>query len=165
MALSSFLQELVQAVFEFLLEDIELELLAHCMLVNKSWVYPAQLCIFHTIALGVGLQGGLALRLLEILCLGPIQNLYPVFHELLIKSPHLVSYIRTLHLALPPLQSEIHPDPDFTVLSANDWRKIKEYLLDILHLLRGKGLMSLGLFPCEPGTNTFYLQPSISDII
>jgi hypothetical protein len=81
--------------------------------------------------------------------------MYPIFHELLVKSPHLVSHIRTLHLGLPPLQSEIHPDSDFAVLSADDWRKIKEKLLDILHLLRGKGLTSLGLFPCGPGTHTF----------
>jgi hypothetical protein len=113
----------------------------------------------------VGLQGGLALGLLEMPPLGPIRNLYPIFHELLVKSPHLVSHIRTLHLGLPPLQSEIHPDSDFAVLSADDWRKIKEKLLDILHLLRGKGLTSLGLFPCGPGTHTFHLQPSISDII
>ncbi|KAF8130090.1 hypothetical protein K438DRAFT_1788759 [Mycena galopus ATCC 62051] len=118
----------------------------------------------RSMSLGVGLQGGLALGLLEISPLGTtIPNLYPIFRELLEKSPHLAAHIRTLHIGLPPLQTEI--PPYVTALSAGDCAIIQESLLSVLRLLQGKGLMSVGLFPCGPERHTFHLQPCIADLL
>ncbi|KAF8151214.1 hypothetical protein K438DRAFT_1865083 [Mycena galopus ATCC 62051] len=83
--------------------------------------------------------------------LGPIINLYPLFHNLLVNSPHLTCHIQMLHLGLHPLQSEI--SASIAALSADDWAKIEEFIVDFLPLLCGKGLESLGLFPCGPGIN------------
>ncbi|KAJ7930588.1 hypothetical protein B0H13DRAFT_2309537 [Mycena leptocephala] len=115
-------QELIHSALEYLSEDIES--LSQCALVGQSWLYPAQSCIFRTISLGVGLQDGLALGLVDMPPLGPTINLYPLFHNLLVNSPHLACHIRTLHLGLRPLQSEI--DASITALSADDWAEIEE---------------------------------------
>lgn len=95
--------------------------------------------------------------------LGPTINLYPLFHNLLVNSPHLACHIRTLHLGLRPLQSEI--DASITALSADDWAEIEECIVDFLPLLCGKGLESLGLFPCGPGIHVFQLQSRICTML
>ncbi|KAF8190688.1 hypothetical protein K438DRAFT_1935617 [Mycena galopus ATCC 62051] len=154
-------QELIHSALEYLSEDIES--LSQCALVGQSWLYPAQSCIFRTISLGVGLQDGLALGLVDVPPLGPTINLYPLFHNLLVDSPHLACHIRTLHLGLRPLQSEI--SASIAALSADDWAKIEECIVDFLPLLCGKGLESLGLFPCGPGIHVFQLQPRICTML
>ncbi|KAF8207892.1 hypothetical protein K438DRAFT_1814545 [Mycena galopus ATCC 62051] len=127
-------QELIHSALEYLSEDIES--LSQCALVGQSWLYPAQSCIFRTISLGVGLQDGLALGLVDMPPLGPTINLYP---------SSAISYI--------------------AALSADDWAKIEECIVDFLPLLCGKGLESLGLFPCGPGIHVFQLQPRICTML
>ncbi|KAJ7616813.1 hypothetical protein DFH06DRAFT_1145397 [Mycena polygramma] len=74
-------QELIQAILELLAEEDPYSLPC-CALVNRSWVQPAQSCIFNTISLGVGVQKGFALGLMEVPPLGEATNLYPHFRDL-----------------------------------------------------------------------------------
>jgi hypothetical protein len=99
-------QELVKAFLEFLLEEHP-ESLHHCALVSRSWLHPAQSCIFSTISLGVGLQDGFALGLVDAPPLSSATNLYQSFSALLATSSHLAGHVRTLNLGLRPLQSDV----------------------------------------------------------
>ncbi|KAJ7486551.1 hypothetical protein FB451DRAFT_1167976 [Mycena latifolia] len=148
-------QDLVECTLRYLTDDPEA--LHQCALVGHLWQQPAQAQIFHTISLGVGLQDGFASGLLELPPLGPVQDLYHSFHDLLAESPHLAPHIRVLNLGLRPLQSEI----PLNTVSYGSWNLIEDSIVKFLPLLQG--LKSLGLFPCGPSTHTYHLQSCIID--
>ncbi|KAJ7800221.1 hypothetical protein B0H13DRAFT_2390535 [Mycena leptocephala] len=143
-------QELIDAIIDYLADP---EDLSRCALVGRSWQSRAQSHIFHTVFLGVGIQGGFASGLVEIPPLGADFDNFRSFRKLVEGSPHLALRIRNLKLGLPPLQSE------YPAQRSASWQIIEDSIVGCLPLL--KGLDSLGLFPCGPSTHTFHLQPHI----
>ncbi|KAJ7807721.1 hypothetical protein B0H13DRAFT_2386265 [Mycena leptocephala] len=89
-------QELIAAALEYLRD--EHESLLQCALVDRSWRYPAQSSLFHTISLGVGVQDGSAPGLVDMPPLGEALNLSRKFLDLLLESPHLALQIQTLNV-------------------------------------------------------------------
>jgi hypothetical protein len=151
-------QELVDATIDCLTDISDL---MHCALVARSWSHRAQSHLFREISLGVGMQGGSALGLVEIPPLGTDFNNFPAFHDLLQRSPHLGGYVRTLNLGIPPLESELRPLWDYPLFSPHSWQAIEAMVIAFLPLL--SCLDFLGLFPCGSGTHTFHLSPKIMD--
>ncbi|KAJ7159721.1 hypothetical protein C8R46DRAFT_1224292 [Mycena filopes] len=147
--------ELTDNVLDHLSDEFDLEALSQCALVSQSWRYHAQSAVFRTISLGVGLQGGFGLGILEVPPLGEVLNLFQRFHDVLVASPHLASHVRTLNLGLQPLPSEVLLD----ALTPNSWHEINHHVAEFLPLLHS--LESLGLFPCGPNTHTFQLAPKL----
>jgi hypothetical protein len=148
-------QELIDATIDCLTDP---EDLSRCALVGQSWRPRAQSHIFHVVSLGIGIQGGYAPGLVEIPPFGTDFDNFQSFCNLLEGSPHLASYIRTLNLGLPPLQSELAAF-DHPTLDPASWQIIEDSVVQFLPLLQG--LDSLALFPCGHSTHTFHLQPRI----
>ncbi|KAJ7936941.1 hypothetical protein B0H13DRAFT_1853009 [Mycena leptocephala] len=102
--------------------------------------------------------GGFALDILDAPPLGEVSDLFEIFRDLLVDSPHLASHIRRLNIGLRPLDAEIDSSD---ALPTPAWQKIESSVREILPLLHA--LKYLALFPCGPSTHTFQLQPSVYD--
>ncbi|KAJ7037273.1 hypothetical protein C8F04DRAFT_1257191 [Mycena alexandri] len=146
-------QELTDDILDYVLDH---KALSQCALVCHSWQHHAQSGIFRTISLGVGLQGGFGLGIMDVPVLGEVVDLFHAFHDLLVESPHLASHVRTLNLGLQPFPAEV---PAHDALASGSWLKINESGAKIIPLLHA--LKSLALFPCGPHMHTFQLHVNI----